>query len=97
MIENSIADVVKKICLSPKEPKHQREFLVQEIALILNDYKSVPFFRIVVLKFIGNEDIIFKCLGLTNETVQLSGIKKSKGAIFTHLIKREAKKLKIDL
>jgi len=58
------------------------ESLVQEIAQILNDQKSVPFFRIVVFKFSGHEDVIFKCLGLTKETAELSVVKKSRGHLY---------------
>ena len=88
---------MKAVCIIGKEPTHQRENLVQEIARTLNDPRSVPYYRIVVLKFSEHEDVIFKCLGLTKETTELSVVKKSKGAIFTHLIKKEAKKLNIDL
>jgi hypothetical protein len=97
MTDQSIADILKTVCNIKKESVHQREIFVQEIAHLLNDHKSVPFYRIVVLKFSGHEEIIFKCLGLTNETAELDTIKRSKGAVFTHLIKKEAKKLNIDL
>lgn len=96
MTEKSITDILKAVCTERQDPAHLRESLVQEIARTLNDHRSVPFFRIVVLKFSGHEDVLFKCLGLTKETAQLSAIKKSTGAIFTHLIKKEAKKLNID-
>jgi uncharacterized protein (UPF0218 family) len=97
MTEKSIADILNSVCTVKNEPAHLREGLVQEIAHTLNDHRSVPYYRIVVLKFSGHEDVLFKCLGLTKETAELSVIKKSKGAIFTHLIKKEAKKLSIVL
>lgn len=97
MTEKSIAEILNSVCAIRKEPAHMRESLVQEIAQTLNDHRSVPFYRIVVLKFSGHEDVIFKCLGLTKETAELSVVKKSKGAIFTHLIKKEAQKLNIHL
>jgi len=77
--------------------KIKREGLVQQLANDLNDEKSIPFFRSLVSKFIDHEDTIYKCLSLTRETEELAGIKKSKGAVFTDHIKREAEKLGIDL
>ncbi len=75
----------------------KHEGLVQEIAAALNDHKSIPFFRTVVSKFSNHEDSIYKCLSLTRETDEISGIHKSKGAVFTDHLKREAIQLGIDL
>ncbi len=75
----------------------KREGLVQQLAQELNDEKSIPFFRGLVSKFTDHEDMIYKCLSLTRETQELAGIKKSRGAVFTDHIKREAEKLGIDL
>ncbi len=75
----------------------EQKCLALEIADTLNDHKSLPFFRIVVSKFAGYEDSIYKCLSLVKETAETSGIRKSRGAVFTAYIKREAKKLKIAL
>jgi len=75
----------------------KNEGLAQEIAGVLNDYKSLPFFRSVVSKLINHEEIIHKCLSLTRETEEITGIKKSKGAVFTDHLKREALQLGIDL
>ncbi len=71
--------------------KIKREGLVQQLATELNDEKSIPYFRGLVSKL--TEDIIYKCLSLTKETQELSGIKTSRGAVFTDHIKREAERL----
>ena len=73
----------------------KREGLVQKIAEELNDAKSIPYFRSLVSKV--TEDTIYKCLSLTRETQEITGINKSRGAVFTDHIKREAEKLGIDL
>jgi hypothetical protein len=75
----------------------KREGMVQQLASELNDEKSIPFFRGLVSKFTDHEDMIYKCLSLTRETQELTGIKKSRGAVFTDHIKREAEKLGIEL
>ena len=75
----------------------KREGLVQQLANDLNDEKSIPFFRSIVSKFTDHEDTIYKCLSLTRETSELAGIKKSRGAVFTDHIKREAEKLGINI
>ncbi len=77
--------------------KIKREGLVQQLASELNDEKSIPFFRSLISKFTDHEDTIYKCLSLTRETQELAGIKKSRGAVFTDHIKREAEKLGIEL
>jgi len=73
----------------------KREGLVQKIAEELNDAKSIPYFRSLVSKV--TEDTIYKCLSLTRETQEITGINKSRGAVFTDHIKREAEKLGIEL
>ncbi len=77
--------------------KIKKEGLVQQLASELNDEKSIPFFRSLVSKFADHEDMLFKCLSLTRETHEITGIKKSRGAVFTDHIKREAEKLGIEL
>lgn len=77
--------------------KIKREGIVQQLANDLNDEKSIPFFRSLVLKFTDHEDTIYKCLSLTRETQELAGIKTSRGAVFTDHIKREAEKLGIEI
>ena len=75
----------------------KHEGLVQEIAAALNDQKSIPFYRKLVSKFADHEESIYKCLSLTRETDEISGINKSRGAVFTDHVKREAIQLGIKL
>ncbi len=75
----------------------KRESLAQHLANELNDPRSISFFRNVASKFLDHEDILYKCLSLTKEVQEISGIKKSKGAVFTDIIKREALKLGINV
>ena len=75
----------------------KHEGLVQEIAAALNDQKSIPFYRKLVSKFTDHEESIHKCLSLTRETDEISGINTSRGAVFTDHIKREAVQLGIEL
>ena len=75
----------------------KHEGLVQEIAAALNDQKSIPFYRKLVSKFADHEESIHKCLSLTRETDEISGINTSRGAVFTDHIKREAVQLGIEL
>ena len=75
----------------------KHEGLVQEIATALNDQKSIPFYRKLVSKFADHEESIHKCLSLTRETDEISGINTSRGAVFTDHIKREAVQLGIEL
>ena len=77
--------------------KIKREGLVQQLANELNDEKSIPYFRSIVFKLTDHEELIHKCLSLTRETKEITGIRKTRGAVFTDHIKREAEKLGIDL
>ncbi len=77
--------------------KIKREGLVQQLMQELNDQKSENFFRGMVSKLNGYEEVIHKCLSLTRETQELAGIKTSRGAVFTDHIKREAEKIGIEL
>lgn len=77
--------------------KFKREGLVQQLIQELNDEKSENYFRNIVFKLNDHEDLIHKCLSLTRETNELAGIKKSRGAVFTDHLKREAEKIGIEL
>ncbi len=57
----------------------------------LEDAESEPFYRKVAQEY--PEDLIHKCLSLTREVIETKGIKKSKGAIFTDILKREGSKI----
>ena len=67
------------------------DFIIKE----LGDEVSRPWFRNVVSKV--PQDAIYKCLSLTKETAEISGIRKSRGAVFTDHLKRECEQLKISL
>ncbi|MEK6552731.1 MAG: replication initiator protein A [Bacteroidota bacterium] len=73
----------------------RRESLVSMILEKLGDTKSKSFYYKVAQKY--PEDLIHKCLSLTQEVIETKGIKKSKGAIFTDILKREGEKLGIVL
>ena len=77
--------------------KIKREGLVQQMMQELDDQKSENYFRSIVSKLEGYEELIHKCLSLTRETQEITGIKTSRGAVFTDHIKREAQKIKIEL
>jgi hypothetical protein len=107
-LPNELTQIKKhKRSMSLSSPQHigeisslvnlKNEGLAQEIAGALNDHKSLPFFRSVVSKLSNHEDIIHKCLSLTRETAEITGIKKTKGAVFTDHIKREGIKLGIEI
>jgi hypothetical protein len=73
----------------------QEEAFVDLIIEELGDEGSRQWFRNVVLKV--PQETIHKCLSLTKETAQISGIRKSKGAVFTDHLKRECELLRIVL
>ncbi len=56
----------------------------------LGDTQSENFYRKVAQKY--PEDLIHKCLSLTQEVIETQKIKKSKGAVFTDILKREGEK-----
>lgn len=56
----------------------------------LEDVESEVFYRKAAQKY--PEDLIYKCLSLTQEVIETKKIKKSKGAIFTDILKRESVK-----
>ena len=73
----------------------QDDGFVDLIVKELGDEVSRQWFRNVVLKV--PQETINKCLSLTRETAEISGIRKSKGAVFTDHLKRECEQLKISL
>ncbi len=72
-----------------------QEELAQELVEKLMDKKSLAFYKKIASKV--PEDIIYRCLSLTKEIEETGRIKKTKGAIFTNLLKKECMKLKIEL
>ena len=73
----------------------RRESLVQIMLEQLGDEKSENFYRKVAQRM--PEEMIYRCLSLTREVGETSGIKKSRGAVFTDILKREGKKIGVTL
>lgn len=61
----------------------------------LGDIKSESFYRKVAKNY--PEGLIHKCLSLTQEVIETQKIKKSKGAVFTDILKREGERMGIKL
>jgi len=68
----------------------RRESLVSMMLEKLGDIKSKSFYHKVAQKC--PEELIYKCLSLTQEVIETQKIKKSKGAAFTDILKREGEK-----
>lgn len=73
----------------------RQESLVSEMLERLGDKNSENWYHKVAQRC--PDDLIYKCLSLTREAIETRGIRKSKGAIFTGILKRECKKLDIAL
>ncbi len=69
----------------------RQESLVSMILEKLGDTQSENFYRKAAQKY--PEGLIHKCLSLTQEVIETQKIKKSKGAVFTDILKREGEKL----
>jgi len=72
-----------------------RESLAQRIAEELEDHTSLGFYRLVAEKC--PEEMIWRALSETKDAYLTGRIKKSRGACFTDLIKREARERAIIL
>ncbi len=73
----------------------QQKGMVEEIVTALNDEKSRRWYEFLSTRV--SDDILFKCLSLTRETAEITGINKSRGAVFTDHVKRECGRLNIDI
>ena len=73
----------------------RRESLVSIMLEKLGDIKSKNFYHKVAQKC--PEELIYKGLSLTQEVIETQKIKKSKGAVFTDILKRECEKMGIAL
>jgi hypothetical protein len=80
--------------IPPKEP-HEIDFLVQEILDVCQDEKSTNFYKKV--SRVMDRETIFRALSEVKEIRDLGEVKKSKGAIFTSLIKKYAQEQKVKL
>jgi len=71
---------------SPEKIAVQKS-LVMEMLQALGDVKSERFYSKVAR--LVPEDIIYKCLSLVREVTETGQVKKSKGAVFVDILKRE--------
>lgn len=70
-------------------PKNREELLGLDLAGALNDYKNLPLYLSYARKY--PEFLLRKVLGEVKE-IPSEKVKKGRGALFTHLIKRYAQK-----
>lgn len=71
------------------KPRTREELLAFDIAKELNDLKALPLYLSYVKKY--PESLLRKILGEVKE-IPLKKIKKSRGALFNHLVKKYAQK-----
>ena len=71
------------------KPRNKEELLALDLAEALNDYQNLPLYLSYSKKY--PESFLRKVLGEVME-VPAGKVKKSRGALFTHLIKRYAQK-----
>lgn len=86
----------KKVMLpkSAEEVAVERS-LVMDILEVLGDVKSEKFyFKVAGLV---PKEVIYKCLSLVREVAETTGVKKSKGAVFVDILKRECQQKGIKL
>jgi hypothetical protein len=77
------------------EEMARQESLVSMMLEKLGDIQSENFYRKVTQKY--PEELIHKCLSLTQEIIETQKIKKSKGAVFTDILKREGEKIGVSV
>lgn len=86
----------KKIALpKPAEELAVEKSLVMDMLEVLGDIKSERFYLKVAR--LAPEDLIYKCLSLVKEVVETSQVKKSRGAIFVDILKKECQQRNIKL
>lgn len=73
----------------------RQESLVSMMLEKLEDVQSENFYHKVAQRY--PENLICKCLSLTQEVIETQKIKKSKGAVFTDILQREGEKLGLAL
>jgi len=87
---------VKENAISKKKKRTpEKESLAKEIGLQMEDDHSLGFYRNVVDKI--PENIIWQALSEVKDTHLTGNIKKSKGALFTKIIKEKAKERNIKI
>ena len=87
----------KKVRDLPKSVEESaiEKSLVMDMLEVLGDIKSEKFYFKVAR--LVPEDVIYKCLSLAKEVVETSQVKKSRGAIFVDILKRECQQRGIKL
>ncbi len=86
-----------------KQPKRQkkpdeilhRDYIAEEIAEKLNDWKSLGCFRVIADKI--SQEVIFEVLSSVKETANAGKIRESRGALFVEIIKKYAESKGIEL
>ncbi len=77
------------------EEMTQQKSLTSIMLEKLGDTQSENFYRKVAQRY--PEELIYKCLSLTQEVIETQKIKKSKGAVFTDILKREGEKIGVSI
>ena len=78
-----------------QNPPHAQELLVEDIMEVCGDKKSLDFYKLVA-KYMPEQQI-YQTISEVKEIRDLGEVKKSKGAIFTKLIKDKANLLNINI
>lgn len=78
-----------------EETTIKQQALVMDMLEALGDIKSEKFYLKVAC--LAPEDLIYKCLSLVKEVVETSQVKKSRGAIFVDILKKECQQRNIKL
>jgi len=86
---NNIDIVDKPISFDGFSPKTKEELLALDLANALNDYQGLPLYLSYAKKY--PESLLRQVLGEVKE-IPLEKIKKSRGALFNHLVRKYAEK-----
>ena len=89
--------IKKKKIMLPKSAEELavEKNLVMDMLEVLGDVKSERFY-FKVARLVSKE-VIYKCLSLVREVTETSQVKKSKGAVFVDILKRECRQRGIKL
>ena len=85
----------KKVSYTRNINKDQRDYLASEMAIKLNDQKSLGCFRVIAEKV--PQQVIFEVLSSIKETAREGNIKRSRGALFVDIIQRYCESHGIEL
>lgn len=80
---------------SPKKEEYKIQALVEDILAVCKDDKSVEFYRKVANLL--PDEVIYRAISEVKEVRDLGEIKKSKGALFTSLVKKYAQERRIEI